>query len=123
MFAYAAALGVFLVGLIAVLLQRGYGVGSPWAAVALAGAAAVAERGRVQLERGNGVALDGQIESSIRNGIRAGRLPRDTALPATRVLARELGVSRGVVLEAYRQLIKELSEVTHGRATADATAA
>src|SRR5438105_15943252 len=61
MFAYAAALGVFLVGLIAVLLQRGYGVGSPWAAVALAGAAAVAERGRVQLERGN------QTESSISN--------------------------------------------------------
>ena len=61
----------------------------------------------VQLERNNGAALHRQIESSIREGIRAGRLPRGTALPSTRVLARELGVSRGVVVEAYRQLVAE----------------
>ena len=36
-----------------------------------------------------------------------GRGPRETALPATRALARELGDSRGVVLEAYRQLVAE----------------
>jgi GntR family transcriptional regulator / MocR family aminotransferase len=61
----------------------------------------------IELERDSGVALHRQIEVSIRDGIRAGRLPRDTALPATRVLARELGVSRGVVVEAYRQLVAE----------------
>jgi GntR family transcriptional regulator/MocR family aminotransferase len=61
----------------------------------------------VEFERDNGVALHRQIESSIREGIRAGRLERGTALPATRVLARELGVSRGVVVEAYRQLVAE----------------
>jgi GntR family transcriptional regulator/MocR family aminotransferase len=61
----------------------------------------------VELERDNGVAMHRQIESSIRAGIRAGRFPRGTALPATRVLADELGVSRGVVVEAYRQLVAE----------------
>jgi GntR family transcriptional regulator/MocR family aminotransferase len=61
----------------------------------------------VELERDNGIALHRQIECSIRDGIRAGRLERDTALPATRVLARDLGVSRGVVVEAYRQLVAE----------------
>jgi GntR family transcriptional regulator/MocR family aminotransferase len=61
----------------------------------------------VQLARDNGVALHRQIESSIRDGIRAGRLPRDTAVPPTRLLARDLGVSRGVVVEAYRQLVAE----------------
>jgi GntR family transcriptional regulator/MocR family aminotransferase len=61
----------------------------------------------VQLERDSGLALHSQIEASIRNGIRTGRLPLGTALPPTRVLARELGVSRGVVTEAYQQLVAE----------------
>ena len=51
--------------------------------------------------------LHRQIESSIRDGIRAGRLLRGTALPPTRGLAAELGVSRGVVVEAYQQLVAE----------------
>jgi GntR family transcriptional regulator/MocR family aminotransferase len=53
------------------------------------------------------VALHRQIEASIRAGIRAGRLPCGTALPPTRALARDLGVSRGVVVEAYQQLVAE----------------
>jgi GntR family transcriptional regulator / MocR family aminotransferase len=61
----------------------------------------------VQLERDSGVALHRQVEASIRDGVRSGRLPCGTALPPTRVLARDLGVSRGVVLEAYQQLIAE----------------
>jgi GntR family transcriptional regulator / MocR family aminotransferase len=61
----------------------------------------------VQLKRGSGVALHRQIETSIRDGIRAGRLPRGTALPPTRHLARDLNVSRGVVVEAYQQLVAE----------------
>src|SRR4051812_13140015 len=43
----------------------------------------------------------------MRDAIRAGRLPRGTSLPPTRTLADELGVSRGVVVEAYQQLIAE----------------
>ena len=58
----------------------------------------------VELARDSGVALHRQIEASIRDGIRAGRLLRGTALPPTRRLAAELGVSRGVVIEAYQQL-------------------
>jgi GntR family transcriptional regulator/MocR family aminotransferase len=61
----------------------------------------------VTLERDAGVALHRQIETSIRGAIRAGRLPRGTALPATRALAGDLGVSRGVVVEAYQQLVAE----------------
>jgi GntR family transcriptional regulator / MocR family aminotransferase len=61
----------------------------------------------VQLARGSGVALHRQIEASIREGIRTGRLPRGTPLPPTRRLSEELGVSRGVVIEAYQQLLAE----------------
>jgi GntR family transcriptional regulator/MocR family aminotransferase len=61
----------------------------------------------VQLTRDSDVALHRQIEASIRDAIRTGRLARGTALPATRRLAGELGVSRGVVVEAYQQLIAE----------------
>jgi GntR family transcriptional regulator/MocR family aminotransferase len=61
----------------------------------------------VHLSRESGVALHRQIEASLRDAIRAGRLPRGTSLPPTRTLADELGVSRGVVVEAYQQLIAE----------------
>jgi GntR family transcriptional regulator/MocR family aminotransferase len=44
---------------------------------------------------------------SIRDSIRAGRLPRGSSLPSSRVLAADLGVSRGVVVEAYQQLAAE----------------
>jgi putative nucleotidyltransferase with HDIG domain len=61
MVAYVAGLGVVLTALVAYLIEKGYSVQSPWAVVVLTGAAAIAERGRVQLERGN------QTESSISN--------------------------------------------------------
>ena len=61
----------------------------------------------VELDRESDTAMHCQIEGSIRAGIRVGRLPRGTALPPTRRLADELGVSRGVVIEAYQQLIAE----------------
>ena len=53
------------------------------------------------------VPLHRQIETSIREAIRAGRLPRGSSLPPSRVLAADLGVSRGVVVEAYQQLTAE----------------
>src|SRR3954469_4941763 len=61
----------------------------------------------VQLTGEAGGALHRQIEASIRDGIRAGRLARGAPLPPTRNLAAELGVSRGVVVEAYQQLVAE----------------
>ena len=48
--------------------------------------------------------LTGRLERALRAAVREGRLPASTALPSTRALARELGVSRGVVGAAYAQL-------------------
>jgi GntR family transcriptional regulator / MocR family aminotransferase len=53
------------------------------------------------------IPLHRQIETSIRDAIRAGRLPRGSSMPPTRMLAADLGVSRGVVVEAYQQLAAE----------------
>nr|WP_221243222.1 PLP-dependent aminotransferase family protein [Conexibacter arvalis] len=48
-----------------------------------------------------------QLEEQLRDGIRGGQLAPGTRLPATRELARQLSVSRGVVVEAYAQLTAE----------------
>lgn len=61
----------------------------------------------IELDRDAGVPLHRQIEASIRAGIRAGRLRAGASLPPTRTLATGLGVSRGVVVEAYQQLVAE----------------
>lgn len=61
----------------------------------------------IDLRRDGGVALHRQIEASVRDGIRAGRLRVGTLLPPSRALAADLGVSRGVVVEAYQQLVAE----------------
>jgi len=61
----------------------------------------------LELSRGSELPLHEQVERSIREGIRAGRLATGTRLPSTRALAAELGVSRGVVSEAYGQLAAE----------------
>ncbi len=51
--------------------------------------------------------LRAQLEYELRAAIRAGRLRPGVKLPPSRVLAEELDVSRGVVVEAYSQLIAE----------------
>jgi GntR family transcriptional regulator / MocR family aminotransferase len=51
--------------------------------------------------------LRGQLEDQLRDAVRGGRLGPGAALPSSRALARELGVSRGVVVEAYAQLAAE----------------
>jgi GntR family transcriptional regulator/MocR family aminotransferase len=61
----------------------------------------------IDLDRNGGDALHRQIEASVRQRIRSGALPADVALPPTRALAAELGVTRGVVVEAYAQLVAE----------------
>jgi GntR family transcriptional regulator / MocR family aminotransferase len=55
----------------------------------------------------DGGRLHAQIERGLRDAIREGRLVPGVALPSTRAMARELGVSRGVVTEAYSQLVAE----------------
>jgi GntR family transcriptional regulator/MocR family aminotransferase len=47
------------------------------------------------------------LTEGLRDAIGQGRLPTGVRLPATRRLADELGISRGVVVEAYQRLIDE----------------
>ncbi|MBW8481517.1 MocR-like pyridoxine biosynthesis transcription factor PdxR [Actinomadura parmotrematis] len=58
------------------------------------------------LDRASG-RLAAQIAAGLRDGVRGGRLPAATRLPSSRDLARDLGVSRGVVVTAYEQLVAE----------------
>jgi GntR family transcriptional regulator/MocR family aminotransferase len=61
----------------------------------------------VELRRDDGGPLRGQLEAGLRAAIRAGRLAPGSRLPASRVLARDLAVSRRLVVEAYEQLRAE----------------
>src|SRR3954453_3877268 len=61
----------------------------------------------VSLDRAGGRGLRLQLEGELRRAIRGGRLQIGTALPPSRVLAHELGVARGVVVDAYAQLAAE----------------
>ncbi len=72
----------------------------------------------VGLERGRGRPLRAALERELRAAIHDGRLHAGTALPSTRALAGELGVSRGVVVEAYAQLAAEGYLVTRPGAPA-----
>ena len=60
----------------------------------------------IQLSRG-GEPLRTQLIRALRSAVQNGRLPAGSVLPATRVLAADLGLSRGIVVEAYEQLIAE----------------
>jgi len=51
--------------------------------------------------------LAGWLTAALRAAVTDGRLGRGARLPATRVLAGQLGVSRGVVVEAYQRLTDE----------------
>ena len=51
--------------------------------------------------------LPARLASAIRAAIRDGRLPHGAALPPSRTLAADLGVSRWTVTEAYGRLITE----------------
>ena len=61
----------------------------------------------VRLDRDAAVGLRAQLEHQLRESVRSGTLRHGAALPSTRALARELGVARGVVMEAYAQLAAE----------------
>lgn len=61
----------------------------------------------VGLDRASDVPLHEQLEAQLREAIQAGRLAPGEALTSTRRLATALGVTRGVVSEAYGQLASE----------------
>ena len=61
----------------------------------------------VELRKDDPLPLHRQLEQELRGAIRVGRLAPDSPLPSTRVLAEQLDLSRGVVVEAYEQLVAE----------------
>jgi GntR family transcriptional regulator/MocR family aminotransferase len=61
----------------------------------------------IRLDRSAEQPLRAQLEASLREAIRGGRLRAGERLPSSRELARELGVSRGMVQECYGQLLAE----------------
>jgi GntR family transcriptional regulator/MocR family aminotransferase len=61
----------------------------------------------VALTRDGEVPLYEQLERTLRDAIRDGRLHAGARLPSSRGLAAELGISRGVVTSAYDQLVAE----------------
>jgi GntR family transcriptional regulator / MocR family aminotransferase len=72
----------------------------------------------LELDRDRPEPLRSQLERGLRDAIRTGRLQPDERLPSSRELARELGVSRGLVLDCYTQLQAEGYLTSHsGSAT------
>ena len=64
-----------------------------------------------------------RLTAALREAVRTGRLAPGSRVPATRALAADLGVSRGVVVEAYDQLLAEgLLVARHGAGTTVAPA-
>ena len=59
------------------------------------------------LDRDHAEPLRSQLENGLREAIRSGRLRAGERLPSSRELARQLGVSRGLVQECYGQLHAE----------------
>ena len=59
---------------------------------------------RIPLDRQSSVPLYQQIEAYLRQGILSGSLAADTRLPASRQLARDLGVNRITIENAYAEL-------------------
>jgi GntR family transcriptional regulator/MocR family aminotransferase len=61
----------------------------------------------LSVERGAGRTLGAQIEDQLRQAIRDGTLRAGARVPSTRDLARQLGISRRVAVDAYEQLAAE----------------
>lgn len=61
----------------------------------------------IELDHSSGQSLQGQIFEQLRYLILGGRLKPGTLIPASRVLAEQLGISRNTVLLVYERLIAE----------------
>ena len=58
----------------------------------------------LKLDRTERRGLREQLQQHLRSAIQQGRLPAGTLLPPSRTLARDLGVARSVVVDAYEHL-------------------
>jgi GntR family transcriptional regulator/MocR family aminotransferase len=61
----------------------------------------------IELRRERGRPLRAQLEEGLREAVRGGRLPAGAPLPSSRALARDLDVSRRLVVDAFSQLVAE----------------
>lgn len=61
----------------------------------------------LHLDLGSGVGVRAGLEEALRRAVRDGRLAPGTRLPSSRALARDLGVARNTVADAYGQLVAE----------------
>ncbi|WP_375173054.1 PLP-dependent aminotransferase family protein [Pseudooceanicola sp.] len=61
----------------------------------------------LQVDRGHAASLSMQLATKLRDLILSGQLPAGTRLPATRILAKDHGVSRTTVVTVYEQLASE----------------
>lgn len=61
----------------------------------------------IAVDRNGPESMQAQIEKQLRNAIRSGTLRAGSEVPSTRDLARDLGVSRPLVMDAYAQLAAE----------------
>jgi GntR family transcriptional regulator/MocR family aminotransferase len=67
----------------------------------------VAALPNLRIDHASPTPLHHQLYDGIRSAILAGQLRANIRLPSTRALARDLGISRNTVLEAYAQLLAE----------------
>ncbi len=58
-------------------------------------------------QRGRGLGPRAGLEAALREAVREGRLAAGSRLPSSRSLARDLGLARNTVAEAYGQLVAE----------------
>lgn len=63
----------------------------------------------LHVSRNHPTPIQAQIAAGIRDAVASGALSPNDAIPSTRVLAEQLGVSRGSVVTAYDQLEGENS--------------
>jgi GntR family transcriptional regulator/MocR family aminotransferase len=61
----------------------------------------------LDLSKASGGSMRTRVEGTLREAVRSGRLAPGSRLPSTRALCAQLGVSRGVVVDAYSQLAAE----------------
>jgi GntR family transcriptional regulator/MocR family aminotransferase len=61
----------------------------------------------LDLDAASGGSIRARLEHALREGVRSRRLAPGSRLPSSRVLCVQLGVSRGVVVDAYSQLAAE----------------